>query len=88
MKRKIIRAVYILLIVIGSLWVRRSSGSSKPSEQVTAPCSVLVPSNTGEQDGVGVSGMDFKRRAALRVIDQLACGPKSARNNYSAINRK
>jgi hypothetical protein len=88
MRRKIIGVAYVVLIVIASLWGRRSNGSSQPAPRAPAPCSIIVPSNSGEHAGLGASGMNFKGRAALRVIDELTCGPKSAKNNYSAINRK
>ena len=84
MRRKILGVAYVVLIVIVSLWVRRSNGSSKPTELASAPCSLIVPSNSGDRAGLGAAEMGFKRRAALRVIDELACGPKSAKN-YSSV---
>ena len=88
MRRKILGVAYIVLIVTASLWVRRSNGSSTPAQLAPAPCSIIVPSNSADHAGLGAAEMGFKRRAALRVIDELACGPKSAKNYSSEPGRK
>lgn len=88
MKWKITISVFVLLVVFGSLWATHSGGSSEAARQIPAPCSIIVPSNAGESVGSSGGGMDFKERATLRFVSQLACGSEAPPNKPVLISNK
>jgi hypothetical protein len=88
-KKTILSLAVILPMVAGTICVAGLLGSSRPAQDQSARCAVVVPKDWGEYIGAGSYGLEFKDESGtIRFVKQFPCGLPGAPVVSLEVHRK